>query len=563
MLFVKEATGAEILFRSLSQFGVECVFGCDHVRHMLDESSLDRLQIRYYQLKHEQAAVHAADGYARATGKPGVVLLTTAAGVTNGVTGAATAFSDSVPLVIIAGPLLSNQYTNTALRELDISGVMMPVTKYSTKINPVTDTGFYSSLKAALTIAADGRPGPVLVELTNETAPYQVKELPKNSRYTKTIASKPIIEKSMESAKQYIEKAAKPVLFIGGGVIAAEAAEDLREIAKKAHIPVVSSLLGVGSMDAGNPLFLGMLGMHGTFAANKAVHQCDLLISIGVRFSDRVTGKISGFSPKSKKIHVDVDPAEINKIIPVDLPIVSDAKDFLSILKTMLDYPKIRANSESWTNEAVEWKRTVPRFTTSNSILSPQTVIHLLNEYADKDTIVVTDVGQHQIWTAHYYDFTQPRTLLTSGGLGTMGYGLPAAIGAAGAFPGKPVICVSGDGSFQMNLQELVTAVKYRLPIKIVILNNGYLGMVRQWQELFYQKRYSEVKVCSPNFALLANAYGAKGFSAGTEEEARQIMKEAFDCNGPVVMEFDVEEEENVYPMVPPNSNNHQTILPR
>lgn len=563
MSLVKESFEVEALFESLEKLKVECVFGCADERLIPKPAASNALKIRYYQLKHEQAAVHAADGYARATGKPGVVLLTSASGVTNAITGIATAYSDSVPIVVIVGSLLPNPQPKEAMQELDISGVTLPITKYAIKINTLADGGpdFSMALRNALTFAADGRPGPVLIELIK--GPAQTVNFGKTSRHTRTMATKPIIEKSLNTAKQYIENAKKPVLFIGGGVIAADAAAELREIAEKARIPVVSSLLGIGAMDEGSPLFLGMLGMHGTFAANKAVHHCDLLISIGVRFSDRVTGKISGFSPKSKKIHVDVDPAEINKIIPVDLPIVSDAKEFLGALKSILDYQRIRANSEAWTNEAVEWKRTVPRFEQSNSVLSPQTVIHLLNEYAEKDTIVVTDVGQHQIWTAHHYTFTKPRTLLTSGGLGTMGYGLPAAIGAAGAYPGKSVICVSGDGSFQMNLQELMTAVRYQLPIKIAILNNGYLGMVRQWQELFYQRRYSEVKVCSPNFAKLAIAYGAAGFTAHTEEEAKCVMSEAFNCTGPVLMEFDVVEEENVYPMVPPNHNNHQTILSR
>jgi acetolactate synthase I/II/III large subunit len=364
-------------------------------------------------------------------------------------------------------------------------------------------------------------------------------------------------------AKSLMETSRKPVIFIGGGIIASGAADYLREVVQQTRIPVVSSLMGIGSMEAGNPLYLGMLGMHGTFAANKAVHHCDLLISIGVRFSDRVTGRISGFSPSSKKIHVDIDPAEINKIIPIDLPIVSDAKEFLFTLKNQLDYQKINENTGIWSNEVVEWKRTVPRFDQSNSVLNPQTVIRLLSDYSTQDTVVVTDVGQHQIWTAHHYSFTRPRTLITSGGLGTMGYGLPAAIGAASACPKRSVICVSGDGSFQMNLQELITAVKYQLPLKIAILNNGYLGMVRQWQELFYQGRYSQVKMTSPNFAQLAQAYGVAGFRAQTEEEAKQIITEAFQCTGPVLMEFNIIEEENVYPMVPPNHNNHQTILSR
>lgn len=554
MVIIKEDSDVDVLLNSFSSLGVDCFFGSDGQEFMASKDS----NVRYYQMMHEQAAVHAADGYARATGRPGVALLTSASGITNGVTGIATAFSDSVPLVIIAGHLGGlDPLKKEAFQELNISGLTMAITKHAFKINVMN--GLTDVLKKAIAIAADGRPGPVLIELTTET---DVKDLP-TQRHSPTKVNKTSIEKSIIVAKDLIENARKPVLFIGGGVIASGAAHELREFVERSRIPVVSSLLGIGSMQAGNPLYLGMLGMHGTFAANKAVHHADLLICIGVRFSDRVTGRISGFSPKSKKIHVDIDPAEINKIITVDLPIVSDAKEFILNIKHHLDYQQINRNAEIWTNEVVEWKRTVPRFDKSNSLLKPQTVIRLLSDDSKQDSIVVTDVGQHQIWTAHHYAFTQPRTLITSGGLGTMGYGLPAAIGAAAANPGKTVICVSGDGSFQMNLQELITIVKYQLPIKIAILNNGYLGMVRQWQELFYQGRYSAVKMISPEFAQLAQAYGVEGFKAKTEEEAREIIAQGFQRTGPVLMEFNIIEEENVYPMVPPNQNNHQTILSR
>ncbi len=314
-------------------------------------------------------------------------------------------------------------------------------------------------------------------------------------------------------------------------------------------------------MRAADRNHLGMLGMHGTFASNKAVHQSDLLVSIGVRFSDRVTGKISGFSPKSKKIHVDIDPAEINKIIQVDLPIVSDANDFLQFVKENLDFEQTQSNIKEWAGVTSTMKRIVPRFDKSNSILRPQTVIRMLDEFSGEDTVVVTDVGQHQIWTANHYHFTKPRTLVTSGGLGTMGYGLPAAIGAMVGSPMKEVVCVSGDGSFQMNLQELITAVHYKLPIKIAIMNNGYLGMVRQWQEMFYDRRYSSVKMTSPDFVKLACAYGVEGYRANTEDEAREVIMKAFLHDGPALMEFNVIEEENVYPIVPPNHSNDQLIL--
>ncbi|MFD0826155.1 biosynthetic-type acetolactate synthase large subunit [Neobacillus sp. M.A.Huq-85] len=555
MFLQKEVTEKIGLFESLSLLEVDCVFGCDN-RGLLP--GVDQSNIRYIQLNHEQAAVHAADGFARATGKPGVVLLSSTAGVTNAITGIATAYSDSVPLVIVTGPLVTKPQIKGAFQELDVLGITMPITKYSFKLK---DWELLSeALQNALTIAAGGRPGPVLIEyaagpLTNNQEGLLSYPRPRGQ------VRKGQMEKSIESALELIESARKPVLFIGGGLISSGAADFLREIVRQARIPVVSSLMGIGAMESANPLYLGMLGMHGTFAANKAVHQCDLLICIGARFSDRVTGKISGFSPKSKKIHVDVDPAEINKIIAVDLPIVSDAKEFLCELKGRLDYQQILRNVEIWTNEVIGWKRTVPRFDKPHSLLSPQTVIKKLDEYSAHDTIVVTDVGQHQIWTAHHYAFSTPRTLITSGGLGTMGYGLPAAIGAAAACPGEPVLCVSGDGSFQMNLQELIIAVKYQLPIKIAILNNGYLGMVRQWQELFYHGRYSSVKIGSPSFAKLAEAYGVPGYKARTEDEAERVIAEAFQHSGPALIEFDVVEEENVYPMVPPNHSNHQIIL--
>ncbi|MEH7108688.1 biosynthetic-type acetolactate synthase large subunit [Bacillus sp. JJ1764] len=570
------------LFESLGLLGVDCVFGCDaDLLNPALHPTVNNEGIRYFQMKHEQSAVHAADGFARATGRPGVVLLTSPSGITNGITGIATAYSDSIPLVIIAGPLHTGPINNDTMQELDISGITMPITKETYEISQIKDLD--SLLSEALKVAAFGRPGPVLIALkasiSLNSKKFTLAPIDSNDKINEDIFPKKysgnrwnngskhrenqITPKNIEKVKDMIERARKPVIFIGGGIIASDSSEELREVVKHARIPVVSSLMGIGAMEANDPLYLGMLGMHGTFAANKAVHHCDLLISIGVRFSDRVTGKISGFSPKSKKIHIDIDSAEINKIVTVDLPITGDAKQFLKAIKSILDYQQIQLNTEIWTNEVIEWKRTVPRFDKSNSILSPQTVIRLLRDSFGKDTVVITDVGQHQIWTAHHYAFSKPRTLITSGGLGTMGFGLPAAIGAAAACPEQPVICVSGDGSFQMNLQELMTVVKYQLPIKLAIMNNGYLGMVRQWQELFYQGRYSAVKMTSPHFVKLAEAYGVAGLSAQTEDQAKHVIRTAFQTNGPVLMEFNVIEEENVYPMVPPNHNNHQAILSR
>jgi acetolactate synthase-1/2/3 large subunit len=540
------------LFDSLATNGVEVAFGGSE-KELLEGAR--QSNIRICQLKHEQGAVHAADGYARATGSPGVVILPTAAGVGNAITGIATAYSDSVPLVVIAGPLM-NKHDNSAFQEFDIAGVTMPITKHIFFVN--NEAELAAVIGPALSIAASGRPGPVLIEFN----PHPVHRHPVSLGPRHGKDGKPkTIQKLVDLAAQYLESAQKPVFFIGGGTIISGASELLTEMAQQAQIPVVSSLMGIGAFLSTDPLYLGMLGMHGTFAANKAVHHCDLLISIGVRFSDRTTGKVGSFSPKSKKIHVDIDAAEINKIIQVDLPIVSDAREFLSELKAQWNVEKIRANTEAWVNEVTHLKRTVPHFEKSNSMLSPQTVIHLLDQYSNDDTIVVTDVGQHQMWTAHNYAFTKPRTLITSGGLGTMGYGLPAAIGAAYANPAKTTILVSGDGSFQMNLKEMITAVTCQLPIKIAIMNNGYLGMVRQWQEMFHQKRYSAVKISSPNFAALAEAYGATGLKARSEGEAKHIIEAAFSHPGPVVMEFDVIEEENVFPIVPPNQGNDQLLL--
>lgn len=557
--FLKEVTEADLLLEALASEGVTSVFGC-HGAALLPIG--DRPEISYVQLKHEQAAVHAADGFARATGKPGVVILGTASGVTNAVTGIATAYSDSVPLVVIVGPFFSLE--NDSLQELNVSGVTMPIMKHTFSLHDAKELP--TILPTAFSYAGNGRPGPVLIILSNEFVSNSISSnLPEAmlSRVPVYKAQNENNEKPIERAVEYIENAKRPVFFIGGGTIISGAAELVNEIVNQTGIPVVSSLMGMGALRGTHPQNLGMLGMHGTFAANKAVHHCDLLISIGVRFSDRVTGKIAGFSPKSVKIHVDIDPAEINKIIHVDLPIVCDAGEFLSRLTDSINYAVIRENTRDWVKEASEWQRTVPRFDKSNSLLRPQDVIKMLDEYSAEDTLVVTDVGQHQIWTAHNYTFTKPRTLLTSGGLGTMGYGLPAAIGAAVSSPDKQVICVTGDGSFQMNIQELMTAVIYRLPIKIAIMNNGYLGMVRQWQEMFFERRYSSVKMTSPDFVKLAQAYGVTGLRARTEDEAQQVITEAFLTEGPVLMEFDVVEEENVYPIVPPNHDNVQVILSR
>ncbi|WP_246141230.1 biosynthetic-type acetolactate synthase large subunit [Bacillus marasmi] len=556
-----EMTGADLLIETLAQQGIGDVFGCQSDGMLPFYQKLTNFPyFNYIQLKHEQAAVHAADGYARSTGKPGVVLLSSAAGVVSGVTGIATAYSDSVPLVVITGQYDFNKTSDGASASADynFSGINVPITKHIYHVT--SGDNLQEVVQLAFHVATEGRPGPVVVELSGEVLTSlvcpSVLEFPEPKK-----RSIPLNQNAFAKAVELIEAAEMPVIFIGGGTNISGGSEVLREIVARTGIPVVSSMMGLGVMNGSDQSHLGMLGMHGTFASNKAVHRCDLLVAVGVRFSDRVTGKISGFSPKSKKIHVDIDPAEINKIIPVDLPIVSDAKDFLDFVKENLDFDHVRSRIKNWARETSEMKRVVPRFDQSKSILNPKNVIKLLDEYSGEDAIVVTDVGQHQIWAANHYKFTKPRSLVTSGGLGTMGFGLPAAIGAMIGNPTRNVICVSGDGSFQMNLQELITAVAYRLPIKIAIMNNGYLGMVRQWQEMFYDRRYSSVKITSPDFVTLAEAYGAVGLQARDEVEAREIITKAFQIDGPVLMEFNVIEEENVYPIVPPNQSNANLIL--
>lgn len=561
MIHLSSKTGADAFIHALSAQNITHVFGCRSESMLPIHDTLENsTDVQFIEMKHEQAAVHAADGYARASGEVGVSIIGTGAGIANGITGIATAFSDSVPLIVIAWQTCSEQDARSP--SLDIFGLCAPITKYHIQVASAED--ICSAIQRAKHIAESGRPGPVVVEIPTSILcePFtSQREL--NNVLSGKKKPKKINEATIETAVRYIETARKPVFFIGGGVILSGAAELLREIATNCQIPVVSSLMGISAFNGNNPLYLGMLGMHGTYAANKAVHHCDLLIGIGVRFSDRVTGKVSGFSPKSKKIHVDIDASEINKVIRVDLPIVSDAKTFLSGLKDRLPYTPIRENIKDWIKETSNWQRIAPMFHTSNSCLQPQKVIRLLCAAANEHTIVATDVGQHQIWTAHHYTFTTPRTFLTSGGLGTMGYGLPAAIGAAIAKPRHPVLCVTGDGSFQMNLQEIITAVRYKLPIKIAILKNGFLGMVRQWQELLYNRRYSSVKITAPDVVKLAEAYGAAGYTACSEEEAETIIAQAMQHEGPVLMEFNVMEEENVYPFVPPGQSNDQILLSR
>ena len=549
-------TGAEILIESLRHEGVDTLFGFPGgaVLKIYDTLMNYSEEVRHILVRHEQGAVHAADGYARSSGKVGVCLVTSGPGATNTVTGIATAYMDSIPLVILTGQVPTMLIGNDAFQEADIVGITRPCTKHSYLVKDVKDLPM--TIKQAFYLARTGRPGPILVDLPKDVMadssefsyPSKVKLASYNPTYVGHAGQ-------IKRAAKLMAKAERPLIYAGGGVISSNASKELTALAQKFSLPVTTTLMGLGCFPGTNPLFLGMLGMHGTFQANMAVTHCDTLIAIGARFDDRVTGKVESFSPQSKKIHIDIDPTSISKNVLVDIPIVGDAKNVLkNILKVFeeepaQDWTKMRA---PWLRRIDEWKTAYPLTYKPGPCIKPQFVIEKIYEVTGGDVIITTEVGQNQMWTAQFFTFTKPRTLLTSGGLGTMGYGFPAAIGAQVAFPEKTVIDIAGDGSFQMNIQELATAVQYNLPVKVAVLNNHCLGMVRQWQELFCDKRYSQtIFEVVPDFVKLAEAYGAVGLRATKPEEVEPVIREALSLTRPVVMDFAVDRNEGVYPMVP------------
>ena len=552
-------TGSKVLLECLEKEGVEHIFGYPggaviNIYHDLPNYSMKHILVR-----HEQAAVHAADGYARATGKVGVCLVTSGPGATNTVTGIATAYMDSVPLVVFSGQVPTMLIGNDAFQEADVVGMTRPCTKHSYLVKNIKDLPII--IKEAFYIANTGRKGPVLVDLPKDILGAKLKNL-EYPEEVKITGYKPTYECHMRQIKKALSiilSSSKPLIYIGGGILLSDAAEELREFVKLTGIPVTSTLMGLGAYPGNDNLFLGMLGMHGTYRANLAVTECDILIAIGARFDDRVTGKIDEFAPNAKIIHIDIDPTSISKNVVVDIPIVGDAKNALKKFNNLLNneyketVPKFKSNLEIWYNQIDQWKKVHKlNYDKNTTSIKPQYVIEKLYEITKGDAIIATEVGQNQMWTAQFYPFEKPRTLLTSGGLGTMGYGLPAALGAQVAFPDKTVIDVAGDGSIQMNIQELATVMQYKLPVKIIILNNGYLGMVRQWQELFFDKNYSEtVMEVVPDFVKLAESYGAVGFRATTKDEVVPVLKEALSIKLPVIVDFHVDREENVYPMVP------------
>lgn len=515
---------------------------------------LVKSEIRHVLVRHEQGAVHAADGYARASGKVGVCLVTSGPGATNTVSGIASAYMDSIPVVILTGQVPTNLLGNDAFQEVDIVGITRPCTKHNYLVKNAEDLN--RILREAFFIARSGRPGPVLVDLPKDLfkATLQYKPLKEVSlrSYNPTYEPNP---RQLPKALDLIREAERPLVFSGGGVILSKASKELREFVKKIHTPITSTLMGLGAYPGTDPLWLGMIGMHGTYCANMSSAECDLLIAIGVRFDDRVTGKISAFAPKAKIIHIDIDPTSIRKNLPVTVPIVGDCKITLQRLNGLLKNEKlasIKKKRAPWLEQIENWRAANPLNYVQTETIKPQYVVEKIYEMSKGKAIITTEVGQNQMWTAQYYHFDQPNTFITSGGLGCMGFGLPAAIGAQIAQPDKLVIDIAGDGSIQMNIQEMATAVQYNLPVKVAVLNNGYLGMVRQWQELFYGRCYACTEMSSaPDFVKLAEAYGAVGLRASKPEEVEGVLRKAFATPRPVIMDFVVEKEECVYPMVP------------
>ncbi|MDF1614998.1 biosynthetic-type acetolactate synthase large subunit [Desulfurivibrio dismutans] len=561
--------GSQAFVKCLEEQGVEVIFGFPGgaVIDLYDEL-LNADKLTHVLVRHEQAAVHAADAYGRVKGEVGVALVTSGPGATNTVTGIASAYCDSIPMVVFTGQVPTMLIGNDAFQEVDIVGITRPVTKHNYLVKKPED--LIPTIREAFHLARSGRPGPVLVDLPKDVIGAMVSYT--EPKPIKMRTYKPTYEPhpgQIEKACKTILKARKPVLYVGGGVINANASQAVTELAKKLDIPVTMTLMGLGGFPGTDQLSMGMLGMHGTYYANMAVANCDLLIAVGARFDDRVTGRIDAFAPNAKVIHVDIDPSSISKNVRVDIPIVADCLHAVTAMNTWFDGSKeftkkaAKEQHKEWHKQIKEWKNRHPLgYVEESDIIKPQFVVQKLHELTKGDAIITTEVGQNQMWAAQFYHFNKPRHFMTSGGLGVMGYGFPAAIGAQMAAPKQTVIDIAGDGSIQMNIQELATARQYKCPVKIAILNNNYLGMVRQWQELFYDKKYAHTTLdVAPDFVKLAEAYGAVGLRATKPSEVEPVIKEALKTKNTVIMDFVISREEGVYPMVPAGKATTEMLL--
>lgn len=542
-------TGSEVLLRGLLQEGVECVFGYPggNVLYIYD-AMVHQPEFKHILTRHEQGAIHAADGYARSTGKVGVCIATSGPGATNLVTGIATAYMDSVPLVVITGNVSTTVMGTDAFQEADIISITMPITKHSYMVRDVQDLP--RIIHEAFYIANTGRKGPVLIDIpkdvTNQRMAYRPTDTVQLRGYHGAPEPNPA---EIDALLQAIAEARKPVIIAGGGVVYANSSQELIKFVHTTRIPVATTLLGLGGFPSDDELWLGMLGHHGVYAANMAVQNADLIISIGSRFDDRVTMKLDGFAPQAKRIaHIDIDPAEIGKNVKTEIACIGDIKNVLAYANTKAQ----AAQTDTWLEQLQEYTVQHPlRYTDSDTVIKPQYVLEMISETTQGDAIITTDVGQHQMWTAQFYRFKHPRSLITSGGLGTMGFGFPAAIGAKVGNPDRLVVSINGDGGMQMCAQEMAICAIHQIPVKIVVLNNQVLGMVKQQQELMYERRYSQIDLSgSPDFVKLAEAYGIKGLRATTKAEASKVWLEALQTTGPVLVEFVIPTNENVYPMV-------------
>lgn len=551
--------GAQILIQCLKDQGVDYIFGYPGgaILHVYDEL-FRHSDIHHVLVRHEQGAVHMADGYARVTGKPGVALVTSGPGATNTVTGLATAYMDSIPVVVISGQVPLAMIGNDAFQEADIVGITRPCTKHNYLVKDVHQ--LQRTLQEAFFLASSGRPGPILVDIPKDVQLHEAEyQDPKTVEIRTRRQNIPAHKGQILRAMNLLKEAKRPLFYVGGGAVLSKASPELTQLARLTQIPVAMTLMGLGAFSGTDDQSLGMLGMHGSYYANMAITDCDVLMSVGARFDDRVTGKLSEFSKHSRKIHIDIDPGNVGKSVAVEVPVVGDVKEVLNEMIKMVeaepkfwkDYPKQIAE---WWKLINQWKEKAPMaYQQGPKDITAQYVIDRLYQMTKGDAIVTTDVGQHQMWAAQFYHFKEPNSWCTSGGLGTMGYGFPAAIGAQLARPDKRVICISGDGSIQMNIQEIATAVEWKTPVIVAIMNNRYLGMVRQWQELFYDHRYSEVEMkVLPDFVKLAESYGAAGFVAKEKPDVDRVIGEALKIKDrPVIIDFQTTLEDNVYPMVP------------